>query len=98
MTNSFPPCPGRIAPALSRRDVLRQASLGFGWLAFQGLPAAESHAAPRADARAKSIIFCFMDGGPSHVDTFDYKPRLNTDDGKAPPARRPTVPSAGPQA
>ena len=34
------------------------------------------------EARAKRVIFLFMHGGPSHVDTFDYKPRLAKDDGK----------------
>ena len=77
MTDRSPQtCPGRLVHPASRRGFLQQASLGFGWLAFRGLAAAESHAAPRADARAKSVIFCFMDGGPSHVDTFDYKPML----------------------
>jgi hypothetical protein len=34
-------------------------------------------------AKAKRVIFCFMDGGPSHVDTFDYKPMLKTHEGRA---------------
>jgi hypothetical protein len=38
--------------------------------------------APHFPPRAKRIIFLFMQGGPSHVDTFDYKPRLARDDGK----------------
>ncbi len=71
MTNEF-----------SRRAFLQQSSLGFGWLAFQGLTASESHAAPHPDAKAKSVIFCFMDGGPSHVDTFDYKPMLKKHEGQ----------------
>ena len=33
-------------------------------------------------AKAKNIIFCFMDGGPSHVDTFDYKPMLKKHQGQ----------------
>lgn len=66
-------------PRLSRRDVLKRASLGFGWLAFNGLAAS---AATHHAAKAKSIIFCFMDGGPSHVDTFDYKPLLKKHEGK----------------
>jgi len=71
MTNEF-----------SRRAFLQQSSLGFGWLALNGLAATESHAAPRPDAKAKSVIFCFMDGGPSHVDTFDYKPMLKKHEGQ----------------
>ena len=39
---------------------------------------AEPHFVPRA----KRVIFLFMKGGPSHVDTFDYKPQLQKDDGK----------------
>jgi hypothetical protein len=67
---------------VSRRAVLEQASLGFGWLAFQGLFGTPTSAAPRPDAKAKSIIFCFMDGGPSHIDTFDYKPMLKKHEGQ----------------
>lgn len=75
----------------SRRDILRSASAGFGYLAFAGLStqAAEDEAsrnplaakAPHFPATAKRVIFLCMRGGPSHVDTFDYKPKLNQDDG-----------------
>src|SRR5215510_10912226 len=37
---------------------------------------------PHFPARAKRVIFMFMQGAPSHVDTFDYKPQLEKDDGK----------------
>src|SRR5262245_47895994 len=74
---------------LSRREMLKSAGIGFGYLAWAGLAAQaaeEKHPlAPRAGhlpARAKRIIFLFMHGGPSQVDTFDYKPRLAKDDGK----------------
>lgn len=77
---------------LSRRDLLRTASCGIGWLAFADLcsraAAAESSNNPLAPksphfaARAKSVIFMYMGGAPSHVDTFDYKPKLKADDGK----------------
>ncbi|MCB1233711.1 MAG: DUF1501 domain-containing protein [Verrucomicrobiae bacterium] len=60
----------------SRREVLASASAGFGWLAFSGLSAAAAAGTTRFPARAKNVIFCFMDGGPSHVDTFDPKPEL----------------------
>jgi hypothetical protein len=71
----------------SRRSFLHYSSAGFGWLAFRGLLAEQTHAANRPLAghhfpRAKSVIFCFMDGGPSHVDTFDPKPMLKTHEGK----------------
>lgn len=74
---------------ISRRAVLRTASSGFGYLAFAGLStwAAEKDEAlaPKPahfPARAKRVLFLCMDGGPSHVDTFDYKPRLARDHGK----------------
>jgi len=46
---------------------------------------------PQLLARAKRIIFLFMQGGPSHVDTFDYKPQLQKDEGKPPPFERTRV-------
>ncbi len=64
---------------------------GFGYLAAAGMANQESRAAavdplapkpPHFPPRAKRVIFIFMQGGPSHVDTFDYKPRLIADDGK----------------
>jgi hypothetical protein len=74
----------------TRRQALQSMACGFGYLAFAGLAkAAEAgHVNPLAPkqghlpARAKRVIFIFMQGGPSHVDTFDYKPRLDRDDGK----------------
>ncbi|OWK40228.1 DUF1501 domain-containing protein [Fimbriiglobus ruber] len=75
-------CPGRVAADIGRRGFLQQASLGFGWLAFNGLFANQATAATHHAAKAKSIIFCFMDGGPSHVDTFDYKPMLKKHEGQ----------------
>ena len=88
MKNHF--CNQRVE-ALSRRDALRSLSAGFGYLAFAGLAAAQeskpqSLLAPRkphAQPKAKRVIFLCMRGGPSHVDTFDYKPRLKTDHGRA---------------
>jgi len=77
----------RPAPLLGRRDVLRSASCGFGMLALAGLLGDEARAEPdkggRPQPRAKSVILCFMDGGPSHVDTFDPKPALTKHQGKA---------------
>src|SRR3954453_2000247 len=71
----------------SRRDLLRSTACGFGLLALADLLWAGERdpLAPRAPhfpARAKRVIFLFMHGGPSQVDTFDYKPRLEKDDGK----------------
>jgi hypothetical protein len=74
---------------LDRRQALKTAACGFGYLALAGLAseqgAAASSLAPRQPhfkARAKRVIFLFMQGGVSHVDSFDYKPRLLKDDGK----------------
>ena len=82
-------------PLFSRRDVLSSVSCGFGYLAFSALAARAAVAndkplspkQPHFTPRAKRVIFLCMSGGPSHVDTFDYKPRLITDDGK--PGSRP---------
>src|SRR5205814_8001300 len=82
---------------LSRRDVLRRATLGFGSLALADLLSRTSVAAgalssslsPRATpfaARAKRVIYIFLDGGLSQVDSYDYKPQLQRDDGKPLPA------------
>ncbi len=70
----------------SRRDLLKSASCGFGYLALAGLAGEaaakagyQSPLAPKYShfkARAKRVIFMFMQGGPSHLDTFDYKPEL----------------------
>lgn len=46
---------------------------------------------PHFKPRAKRMVFMFMKGGPSHVDTFDPKPRLDRDDGKPPPFALPKV-------
>jgi hypothetical protein len=77
-------------PGLSRRSMLRSAAGGFGSLALAGLlsdlAAAETNSAARPNplapkptqfpAKAKSVIFLYMTGGVSHVDTFDPKPKL----------------------
>ena len=73
---------------LTRREMLKSVSSGFGYLALAGLcaEAAEKNPlapkAPHFAARAKRVIFLCMRGGPSHVDTFDHKPRLTTDNGQ----------------
>src|SRR3954454_24225612 len=92
---------------LSRRDLLRVSGTGFGSLALAGLLAQEEASAatgPAADplavkpphfpARAKRVIFLFMHGGPSQMDTFDYKPLLKRDHGKPLPFARPKVVSS----
>ncbi len=79
----------------TRRDFLMRAGGGFGALALtallgnRGLLGAPSQPAsplaakiPQFPPTAKSVIFLFMEGGPSHIDTFDYKPELNKMAGK----------------
>jgi len=76
-----------------RRHLLKTAAVGFGHLAFSAMLGNEAAAASRAHftPRAKRVIFLFMKGGPSHVDTFDPKPLLDRDHGKAPPFELPRV-------
>ena len=82
MNNDFP-C-GRVAePAWSRRDFLRNTSLGMGSLALTSLLADQAVGAnplapkrPHFRAKAKRVIMLFMEGGPSQMDTIDYKPEL----------------------
>ncbi|MEM7010489.1 MAG: DUF1501 domain-containing protein [Verrucomicrobiota bacterium] len=72
-----------IAPN-SRRRFLRSSTLGFGSVALAGMLNAESNGyvspfapkRPHHSAKAKRIIFLCMKGGPSHMDMFDYKPKL----------------------
>lgn len=87
---------------ISRRQMLSRSAVGFGSLALASLLADESGAnptvvdplaakAPHFPARAKRVIFLFMKGGPSHLDTFDPKPLLERDDGKPLPFAKPRV-------
>ncbi|MDP4793346.1 MAG: DUF1501 domain-containing protein [Verrucomicrobiales bacterium] len=65
-----------IRHPMSRRAILKSAACGFGSLAVSGLAQAASGHAFHHAPRAKRVIFLFMHGGPSQVDTFDYKPEL----------------------
>lgn len=74
---------------LNRREMLRQAGAGFGVVglagALQNLNAGETPSAiPHFTPRAKQVIFLFMNGAPSHVDTFDPKPALAQYEGSQP--------------
>jgi len=82
---------GRFRPVpLSRRELLAQAACGFGGLAAAALLHREAAGSSGVLAglhhkpRAKSVIFLYMDGGVSQVDSFDPKPRLDRDAGKNP--------------
>ncbi len=89
---------------MKRRDLLQLSSAGFGSLALSGILGLEQARAAATDplavrpphfpARAKRVIFLFMHGGPSQVDTFDYKPLLKRDHGKPLPFARPKVVSS----
>jgi hypothetical protein len=75
---------------ISRRAALKSTAAGFGYLAFAGLStmAAEKDnpLAPKKThfpPRAKHVIFLCMEGAPSHVDTFDYKPKLTELNGQS---------------
>jgi hypothetical protein len=77
-----------IRPIQTRRDFVRDAYSGFGGLALASMLGRQSHAgaaAPHVPAKAKSVIFLFMAGGPSHLETFDPKPLLNELDGQRRP-------------
>ena len=94
-------CRGVQPQPMSRRQLLQTVAAGFGWMAFSGVAAkgAEPLAkaldssaplgvrAPHFKPLAKRVIFLCMQGGPSHLDTFDYKPQLQKDAGKAGPSR-----------
>jgi hypothetical protein len=85
-----------FVPLVSRREMLRRTALSFGTIGLAGTmqaagllnqavaatssPQLRTHFAPRA----KRVIYLFMNGGPSHVDTFDPKPALKDHEGKLP--------------
>ena len=96
-----------FTPVFSRRDLLKFSAAGFGSLALAGLANEEVRAdaarikpgpllpkPSQFEAKAKRVIFLFMHGGPSQVDTFDYKPLLERDHGKPLPFAKPRVFSA----
>ncbi len=89
----------------TRRQALKCSAIGFGHLAFSAMLGQEMQASaiqdansgplaaklPHFAARAKRIVFLFMKGGPSQVDTFDPKPMLTRDSGKPAPFELPKV-------
>ena len=83
----------QMQQVISRREMLSRSGTGFGMLGLSALLSEELKAAARSDSpvapkqphfepRAKNVIFLFMNGGPSHVDTFDPKPELKAQEGK----------------
>ncbi len=86
----------KTSKPMSRRAALRAAACGFGSLGLADLLSGSTTNAnpllpktPHFAAKAKRVIFLFMHGGVSHVDSFDYKPRLIKDAGKPLPIKRP---------
>lgn len=85
--------PHRFLPPMTRREMLQRAGGGLGWLAFASLLGGASGSAaslnplapkqPFVRSRAKSVVWIFANGGPSQVDTWDYKPGLIRMDGKS---------------
>jgi Protein of unknown function (DUF1501) len=97
----------RVTPP-TRRDWLLQAGAGFGALALHDLLVRDAEAGPdltarssnspswRCAATSRSVIFLFMEGGPSHLDTFDPKPELNRLAGQPlPPSFKPVITPMG---
>ena len=79
-------CPG-CAEVITRRKALQLVSNGFGCVAFSAMAAAETAASrverlkPHFAPKAKNVIFLFMPGGVSHMESFDPKPKLAALDG-----------------
>ena len=92
MTNNI-----HLRPHISRREMLRRTSTGFGMLALAGLMADKAYAGPATEIastavkpphftpKVKNVIFCYMSGGVSHIDSFDPKPRLRKEAGQPMP-------------
>jgi hypothetical protein len=87
-------CGRFLPPPLTRRDMLLRCGSGFGAVALAALLAEEGRGAAGPDsaplrvrhhpARARNVVFLYMDGGPSQVDTFDHKPLLEKYHGRDP--------------
>ena len=94
--------PGPPISAGPRRDFLKTSTTGLLGLALTDLLAQTTQANNRSEditwnpkphfaPRAKRVIFLFMHGGPSHIDTFDYKPELIQQNGKPLPFDKPRI-------
>src|SRR4051812_12805649 len=83
------------SPTTSRRQMLKHFASGFGMLGLANLLSSDAIASslisPHIPAKAKRVIFLFMSGGPSHVDLFDPKPKLQAESGKPLPFEMPKL-------
>src|ERR1700730_432771 len=91
--DSMPLLTSALIPSFSRRALLQRAASGFGAAALSALLCEDAVAESGGSAdplearpshfppRAKRVIFLYMDGGPSQIDTFDPKPRLDREHG-----------------
>ena len=80
-----------IARLMRRRAFLNRAGLGFGGLALNSMLANETPTGdPHFQPKAKSVIWMFMRGGVSHMESFDPKPELTKYEGKSITPKRPT--------
>lgn len=85
-----------MTPPLTRRDFLRRSGMGLGMLGLADLQAAtDVSSRPHFAPKAKRVIHFFLNGGPSHVDTFDPKPTLARHEGKPIPSHRITERKTG---
>ena len=82
-----------MPPPLHRRDFLARSGMGLAMLGLADLQASTSK--PHFAPKAKRVIHFFLNGGPSHVDTFDPKPALSRYEGKPLPSHRITERKTG---
>jgi hypothetical protein len=81
-------CPGCLPAPVTRRELLNTIGNGFGMLSLAALLADDAYCGlagpkgPHFPPKAKNVIFCYMQGAVSHVDTFDPKPKLTELNGK----------------
>jgi len=83
-------CTGRLPASMNRRTLLQNCATGFAWTSLAAVMQSQAKAeSPLAatvpgqiESKVKSVIFLFMDGGVSHVDSFDPKPALEKHEGE----------------
>src|SRR5947209_16007381 len=81
--------PNDLPALLTRRHFFGRTATGIGVAALASLLNRANAEAPQFAPKAKRVIYLFMSGGPSHIDLFDYKPKLQELNGKELPASVP---------